>query len=295
MRADGLPAITAFSAAATALIWYSRRFRPSLFPQEVVWLVSEALVRGLNVLLQHPHQRLRSRPATEWFRRVRRVSKVERPDAGLGLVLLQIRPPVRGESEGHLVAPVVLDGDVAVVDLTDMARIVFALDVEHRKHVLALRLSFNRAHHRLVDEEGVVHVAAVADAGIRRPLGDCHIVALLRSRAFGVANRLSVGLPTGIAHRRVDKQARLLLGLGTLVLGFQNSLDALGFRDLRSGLRLRLGFLGQLLVFGLACLLRRFRLGLGFRVGRLGVGPHLVLLTAEGHGEPQANAVGYPH
>src|SRR5690606_11528285 len=104
-------------------------------------LAGELRVSGLDVLLEPIPQALRRRKLMERPREVRFATRVQKPDAGLGAELLEVRTAIGGEQKRHAIGPpgtAELDPRLGAEAL----RVALAL-LEHARHVLVPALGLH--------------------------------------------------------------------------------------------------------------------------------------------------------
>ena len=258
----------------------------------------ELLVRLSRVMGQQLQHALRRNPAVQRLGQIQRIAQILKPDAGFFLVLRQIGTAIRGEDKGHgilLLLPV--PQRIGRVLLTDLTRVVTRLAIEYRRHILMPRLGLDDADHALAAEQHIVHGAA-----LRRPLGNRHVAALLRTRAAGIADGRAVRQPADAAQLLVDAQARLGLRAMAMTgrhIGLLAPLLARGGHGMRRVCRPR-RHLGIMLLLGLF-LRRRLPLAQGrcplcHRI-RQGLGQHevavLVAIVAIRLVEPLRQRIGH--
>ena len=219
-----------------------------------------------------------------------RQAQVQKPDAALGLKLAKVGLAVRREGEGDpVLAPGAdLIGGILAADVTG---IVLALVVDHGGDVLVRGFRLDDRHHLKVHKEDVVGEAPAADGRIGRPFGNGHAAALLRARAFGIAQVFRVRLPADLAKLLIDQVAGLGLGPDAPAGRFQGLFASGVGINLRRGRGGILGLFNKRLFFSLFL----FGIGMDGSSGRFGhdKGPAFILPVAVGLHEPLAEAVGH--
>ena len=152
-----------------------------------------------------------------------------------------------------------------------------------------IRFGFDDAHHLCADEERIIGAAAVAQAGIGRPLSDGEIAPFLRTGALAVTEIFAVSFPANFAQLSVDRVASLLFRTRTLAGGLVRFLAAYVQRHGGRSLGGRFGGANELRLDGLILDDRHCR-WLRSRHDKFVVG---VAPVAVGFHEPFAEAVGH--